>query len=67
MGEQKKNTNLSQENTMLAIFAPLAFIAAALVALCAVASTFRESQPRIFDALRGRPLERIKPLLCVSA
>lgn len=52
---------------MIAMLASLVFTAAALTAAMTVASTFRESRARIVDALQGRPLNRVKPLLCASA
>lgn len=52
---------------MFAMLASLVFTAAATIAVFAAASTFRQSRARIFDALQGRPLNRVKPLLCASA
>ena len=52
---------------MIAMLASLVFTAAALTAAMTVASTFRQSRARIFDALQGRPLNRVNSSLCASA
>ena len=66
--ENKQGTlPLTGRLLMFALLASLVFTAAASIAVVAVASTFRQSRARIFDALQGRPLERIKPSLCASA
>lgn len=55
------------EFTMFAMLASLVFTAAACTAVLSVGSTFRQNRARIADALQGRPLQRVKPLLCASA
>ena len=52
---------------MFAMLASLVFTAAACTAVLSVGSTFRQNRARIVDALQGRPLQRVKPLLCASA
>lgn len=52
---------------MFAMLASLVFTAAACTAVLCVGSTFRQNRARIVDALQGRPLKPIRPLLHASA
>lgn len=52
---------------MLALTSSLAFVAAAAVASGAVVDTVRQNRSRITAALRGRPLERVRPVLHAAA
>jgi hypothetical protein len=47
---------------MFALVSSLAFVAAALAGTIVV-DTLRDSRGRITDALRGRPLPRLSPVL----
>ncbi len=48
---------------MFALVSSFAFAGAAYLAANSVMTTFHDSRARITDALHGRPLERIRPLL----
>jgi len=48
---------------MFALVSSLAFVAAAALAGTIVVDTLRDSRGRITDALRGRPLPRLSPVL----
>lgn len=48
---------------MFAMLSALVFTGAAYFAVFAVASTFRDSRSRVADAIRGRPLPRVRPML----
>jgi len=52
---------------MFALVSSLAFVAAAALAGTIVVDTLRDSRRRITDALRGRPLPRLSPVLPAAA
>jgi hypothetical protein len=52
---------------MFALLSSFVFTGAAGIAAFAVASTFRHHRARIADALQGRPLPRIRPMLRAAA
>ena len=52
---------------MFAYVSSIAFAGAAYLAANSVMTTLQDNRSRIADALRGRPLERISPLLSAAA
>jgi hypothetical protein len=48
---------------MFALLSSFVFAGAATIAGLSVVGTFQESRSRIVDALRGRPLPRVRPSL----
>ncbi len=52
---------------MFAFVSSIVFAGAAYLAANSVMTTFQESRTRIADALHGRPLQRISPLLRAAA
>jgi hypothetical protein len=52
---------------MFAMLSSFVFTGAVVLVACAVTSTVQESRSRIADALHGRPLRRIRPMLRAAA
>jgi hypothetical protein len=63
----REHIDLTRRSDMFAFVSSIAFAGAAYLAGSSVLRTYSESRIRIGDALRGRPLTRVNPVLNAAA